>query len=440
MNANGSSEPSEAPPRHHSLDSLRAAMMLLGIVIHATLPYLPGDPEAEMPFRDEAAASGLYLLVIHFIHSFRMSVFFVMAGFFAALLTERRGPRGLLINRFRRIVIPFAVGWVVLFPLLAAIGTYFRAGRGLIGLRGVLNDLVTGRLYADPNPIHLWFLYYLAFFYPLGLGVAALLRRAGPSFRGHLHRAYRRALQSPIRPALFAIPTALTLWPMATGGFDTPSSFWPSTTILVAYGVFFGFGWLLHAHADLLPSFSRHAWKQIGLALLLWPLNVFAIAIVFITGTPVRDPASHLLAVVSGALIAWLTVFGLTGLFVRYLNRSIPWLRYVTDASYWCYLMHLPLLFVLAALVAPLRVPSPIKVLLLIVMATLLLLLAYHYGVRATILGQWLNGRRYPRESAWARDGRDLQSGQAHQGRSAPGDKPIPVRGLARSTWNRWIA
>jgi AcrR family transcriptional regulator len=138
-------------------------------------------------------------------------------------------------------------------------------------------DLVTGGLYAHANPMHLWFLYYLAFFYPLGLAAAWLVGRAGSAVRGRIDRGYRRALRSPIRPALFAVPTALTLWPMVIGGFDTPQSFWPSITILVAYGVFFGFGWSLYAHVDLLPSFSRHAWKQIALALFLWPLNVLAV-------------------------------------------------------------------------------------------------------------------------------------------------------------------
>jgi hypothetical protein len=69
----------------------------------------------------------------------------------------------------------------------------------------------------------------------------------------------------------------------------------------------------------------------------------------------------------------------------------------------------------LAPLLAPLKVPSGIKVLMLIVLATLLLLLAYHYGVRATILGQWRNGRRYPREFPWKRGtvtgGRKLERG-----------------------------
>jgi peptidoglycan/LPS O-acetylase OafA/YrhL len=297
--------------------------------------------------------------------------------------------------------------------MVTGLGPYFRAGGGLAGLRGVLDGLVTGRLYNGANPMHLWFLYYLIFFYPLGLGASALLRRLGPATLGRIRRGYRRALQSPIRPALFAIPTALTLWPMTTGGFDTPGSFLPSPAILAAYGVFFGSGWLLHAQADLLPSFSRHAWKLVVLALLLWPLNVFAVTAVLMA-LPIRDPATHLLASLTGALIAWLFVFGLTGLAVRYFDRPVPWLRYLTDASYWCYLVHVPLIFWLAALIAPLPLPSPVKVLLLVVLATVLLLFSYHYGVRRTILGQWLNGRRYPREFPWAGAGRAPRAGQTH--------------------------
>ncbi len=68
--------------------------------------------------------------MILFIHSFRMPIFFVMAGFFAAMMRARRGSKDLLVNRFRRIVLPFVVGWVVLFPVMEGTGSYFRAGQG----------------------------------------------------------------------------------------------------------------------------------------------------------------------------------------------------------------------------------------------------------------------------------------------------------------------
>ncbi len=240
------------------------------------------------------------------------------------------------------------------------------------------------------------------------------MRRLGPGFRDSVQHGFRRLMESPIRPVLFAVPTAVSLWPMQSGSFDTATSFLPSLAVLAAYGVFFAFGWLLYAHTDMLPSFSRHAWKQIGLALLLWPLNcVAAVLLAFTRAVPESVVAVltiltsglitlpfvfvRVLTIVTSALVAWLFVFGITGLFVRYLDRSISWLRYMTDASYWCYLVHLPLMFWLAALLSPLPVASPVKVLLLIVLAVLTLLIAYDYAVRATIVGEWLNGRRYPR-------------------------------------------
>lgn len=387
----------QAPVRHHALDSLRAVMMLLGIAIHAVLPYLPPEPgkESKLPFYDAGAASLGYLLVIHYIHSFRMPVFFVMAGFFTALLKERRGTRALLVNRFQRIVVPFAVGWVILFPLLTGTATYFKAGGGQQGAREVVTEFFQGKLYGEANPTHLWFLYYLIFLYPLALGALAVWNRLGEKTRDAIDAHFRRALQSPFRPAFFAIPTALTYWPMLLGVLATPETFMPSLAILSAYIVFFGFGWLLYTHADLLPTLSRHAWKYVALAHVILLLNLDSVGKEF-RKLPDFDPRIHLVSTVSSALITWLFVFGITGLFLRYFNRSVGRMRYMADASYWCYLAHLPLLFWLAALIAPLPVASPIKVLLLIVMATALLLVVYHFMVRTTFVGEWLNGRRYP--------------------------------------------
>jgi hypothetical protein len=41
-------------------------------------------------------------LLVALIHAFRMPVFFIVAGFFAAMLVQRRGRSGLLKHRFRR--------------------------------------------------------------------------------------------------------------------------------------------------------------------------------------------------------------------------------------------------------------------------------------------------------------------------------------------------
>ncbi len=108
-----------ATGRYHSLDALRGAMMLLGIYLHATVAY---SRYGSWPWKD-GSTTGLFDVSLGLIHVFRMPVFYCIAGFFGALLLEQRGAVGFLRNRAVRILLPFAIGWAVLFPLVAALAT-----------------------------------------------------------------------------------------------------------------------------------------------------------------------------------------------------------------------------------------------------------------------------------------------------------------------------
>ena len=96
--------------RLHDLDALRACAMLLGVLLHAvfyTIPFryfrhhvLPGASNAwALP----------YFHLVQLVHGFRMPVFFLLSGFFCALLWQRRGLRGLLKNRILRIALPLLI-------------------------------------------------------------------------------------------------------------------------------------------------------------------------------------------------------------------------------------------------------------------------------------------------------------------------------------------
>src|ERR1017187_8110446 len=84
--------------RYHALDALRAAMMLRGIYLHVVVGYT-GD--GRWPYIDPHPAHGINI-TLGVIHSFRMPVFYVMAGFFGALLWDRRGFAGFASNRAKR--------------------------------------------------------------------------------------------------------------------------------------------------------------------------------------------------------------------------------------------------------------------------------------------------------------------------------------------------
>ncbi|NNJ73489.1 MAG: acyltransferase family protein, partial [Enterobacterales bacterium] len=90
------SNPVHKTERLHSLDSLRAIMMMLGIVLHASIAYIGGDPSFGWPMRDPNTESGFLLWLLLFIHNFRMPIFMFVAGFFAALLFYERSPGRML--------------------------------------------------------------------------------------------------------------------------------------------------------------------------------------------------------------------------------------------------------------------------------------------------------------------------------------------------------
>ncbi|WP_197440924.1 acyltransferase family protein [Thalassoglobus neptunius] len=98
--------------RRHDLDALRAFAMLLGIALHAALSFTP----LPWPVQDDDQ-NPLFGLFMSFVHGFRMPLFFVMSGFFTAMLWRKRGLKALLQHRFKRIFLPLLLGLATIIPL-----------------------------------------------------------------------------------------------------------------------------------------------------------------------------------------------------------------------------------------------------------------------------------------------------------------------------------
>ena len=86
--------------------------------------------------------------------------------------------------------------------------------------------------------------------------------------------------------------------------------------------------------------------------------------------------------------------FGMIGLFRRTLTREYADIRYLSDASYWLYVAHLPLVIAGQHLIRDWPIPSGVKFTLLCSAVVGLLLVSYQTLVRYTWLGAVLNGRR----------------------------------------------
>ena len=77
--------------RFHYMDNLRAVALILGVIYHASLAYSPFM--ANLWFTADQNNNAIFDILGHWLHLFRMPVFFIIAGFFACLLYTSPSPR-----------------------------------------------------------------------------------------------------------------------------------------------------------------------------------------------------------------------------------------------------------------------------------------------------------------------------------------------------------
>lgn len=263
------------------------------------------------------------------------------------------------------------------------------------------NDVLNWMRYA-PIFSYLWFLWFLWWFVVLFAIVASILTRLPM-------RVARWSWGTSI--ATLVVVAALTLLPttrFANAGMmfgpDTSMSLLPMPHMFLYYGLFFLFG-VLYYFAD---REANLAGKSIPLGK-NWPwllpfafLVAFPVALDATTGVLgfrnryLGEAWIRPVSIVAQVVFAWTASIGCIGFFRTAFSRERAWVRYLSDASYWLYLAHLPLVIWLQMTVVPLAWPAIWKLMLISWAAIVLLIASYHVGVRYTWIGILLNGRRTP--------------------------------------------
>lgn len=518
--------------RRHDLDALRGFAMLLGIVLHAAMSFIPGV--GLMWGVQDSQANGSFGVMLAAIHGWRMPLFFLVSGFFTAMLWKKRGLRALLVHRCKRIFLPLVLSMMTIIPLMWFVSGYVRSHAGTEAatasqvdttdesegqsVSAAVNDLdiweavmledvaaierylsaggdvnaknptsgatplhvacffgkpdvarflleadanleaknneglipqellaidwgtteyiakmlqlpldkeevldgrnaiaeqfaditgekidatrvdsgeaivqgLIGLLFYYPVFNHLWFLWFLCWFV-VGFAIIAkvidVLKL--PSIPQGLICSWWRYLW--LLP-LAALPQYFMA--RSPGGFgpDTSIGLLPLPAVLVYYAIFFAFGAMYFGAQDRAVAVGRNYGWSIA----------FALFVLFPIGLTMKQPAlgsERLLFSLVQVSYAWFMSFGMMGLFHRFFSNQKPWVRYLSDSSYWLYLVHIPLLMYLQFLVRDWEVPSLLKFILVCCVSTILLLLSYQLLVRKTWLGVLLNGRRYPSKS-----------------------------------------
>ena len=191
--------------RIHSLDFLRAFALLMGVLLHVLMLFLE-------PFDGSEPRLGASIIFI-WIHTWRMPLFMLLAGFFTALSLSKRDVGNYALNRLIRLGVPILLLWAVIPAVDETTSDIFK-----------LPELISWVLYDVPFTLrldHLWFLYYLLIFY----GVLLLLKSITP----RIFTFISDFKLSSARVLLLWLPILILLSPLnkPTGGIfgEIPTTF-----------------------------------------------------------------------------------------------------------------------------------------------------------------------------------------------------------------------
>ena len=400
-------------PRYHSLDSLRGIMMMLGLVLHSSITYLPFiHANANWPYQD-AQTHFFFAWLLAFIHLFRMPTFFTVAGFFAAFLLTTRGPKGFLRHRLNRIGVPLVCCCLVIYPVSVVCMRYARTYTAASP---------PPELDFSPSLMHFWFLYHLLIFCVVAVLITHLIHYVQRPLRERVLRTITRAIPNLRGLILLVAISSFTSYPLQIARFDTITSIFPPLSILTGYGLFFAVGWLVFLRRDILEHFKPRAWGYFAVGFVSHGLFLFFFSQGMIDpANPEKPLISHSIYDTfhdrvgqmpprSAPVFCWWSAW--------------PWQNGSSFMVFWaCSCATWKTQVPVGATCPTLRtgcissihpwpwrcrpcsrtgpVPVGVKFSLVLSAITVITLVTYHYFVRATFIGAQLNGRRYPRVVPW---------------------------------------
>lgn len=377
--------------------------MLLGVYLHGALAY--AEPARSVWLATNPQGSVVIDASIWFIHLFRMSLFFLLAGYFAQLVWERKGLKKFLVGRLLRIVVPFLIFYPVLLIATTIVivfaTTYIPEPAGLIGLIVAEGQKpIEERQPPSIGTMHLWFLYYLFWFVLASIIVSFCWQKIRILFAGF---RLNQLMESPnwLGSMATLLLAPLLLLPAAwQAGSPMPAteSFLPEWWPFAFYGLFYAAGAWLFRREQWLDAWAKHTnWLAVASVVLFgfYYTNLPELKIELLERGKVELIGSRqlLTAALTAYLAVWLTLLALLA-GRRFLVRRSGFLSFISDSAYWVYLLHLPLVLFWQTFLIPLPWSLWIKLIVVLTGTTIPCLITYVVFVRYTPMGWLLHGKR----------------------------------------------
>lgn len=393
------SEEKKTVERRHEVDWLRVYAVLLLIAIHAAAIFDP-FPVTAVKGRESLPMKVFAM----FVHEWRLSVLFLISGAGAYFAFGFLSGSRFVAMRFRRLVVPLMVGTLLVVPIHLyywVSGLYpGRYSSYFHFYTTMLEDaFIHGRIGTKPEYIHwghLWFLAYLFVISVITVPLFIYLKRGrARALTSELSRMFERrgGLLLPAVPLVASELLLRTWWP----GYEAPNlvNDWANFSMYLIYYVY---GFLIYSDERL-----RSSVKRVGTtALILGLITTLIFFLLAFTGTT-PFPGYNIKWVLFLALRsfnAWFWIVAILGLGMRHLNYTNRLLPYANEAAYPLYVIHLPILSMIAYQVIRWDVPVVVQFIAIVTLTLICSAAIYHLLIKQTNVTRYLFGLKLKRSKA----------------------------------------
>jgi peptidoglycan/LPS O-acetylase OafA/YrhL len=339
--------------RRVPIDALRAFVTLLVVGHHAALAYHPFAPAPAASLLTEpvwwtafpvvdAHRTMAAALFTGWNDGFFMALMFLLSGLFCAPSAARKGPRGFLADRVRRLAIPF----VVMAALLAPLAYYpsYLATASPAGVAGYARDW-WGLRFWPAGPA--WFLWVLLAFDAAAAAAFALR----PGWASSAATRLARVLDRPVAAfgllvglsALVYVPMMLAVHPFH---WTTVGPFAVQTSRVPLYALYFVAGVVIGASDRERGLFAadgrlaRRWFLWVGAAVLAFAAATVA---VIASMSPQAPRSVQAVSALLATVLCATSSLALSAVFVRFARRPSAAKESLATNAFAIYALHYPI-------------------------------------------------------------------------------------------------
>lgn len=341
--------------RRYDIDWLRVIAIGLLLIYHISIVFQPWAVFIGFPKNQESL--GWLGFFMSMLNVWRIPLLFLISGMGAAFAIRKRNWKQLVGERIKRILMPFIFGIFCIAPIHVFLWQWY------------YNQNISYSF----HPAHLWFLANI-FAYVLLLSPLFIYLKNHPG--GRTARFIARIFSSPFSFLIIMLSFIIETLAVKPGTYELYAYTWHGF-VLGMLAFFFGYCMVFSGERFWIMAIKLR-WFFLLLASALFLVRMLYFG---------RSAPLSLIAVESAS---W--IFSILGMGRVYLNRPGPGLRYLSEAAYPVYILHMVFLYAGSVLILPLSLDPNVKFILLTLITVTGCLLSYEFIVRRFGLTRLLFG------------------------------------------------